>query len=220
MCSIAVYLQRKHDLTWLMLAQCSILTWQSFIRTSYSLSFKLAEVISDTPLLAWRNPARTNQFIETPNWHGIWYRPRITTCQFLISDSRDAHNANHRLNLEPCSKGRRRKSEFQSRWDAFHTQILGNSPLFPTFWLVPNFINYVIVLSWVSSNVWKMLNCIWLPSTLASHAKASHDSWSRVSWHDSWSCFSWHDSFWSVWLVSSLGSFQQAWFLYSNSCYR
>jgi len=48
---------------------------------------------------------------------------------------------------------------------------------------------------------------IWLPSALASHAKASHGSWSRFSWHDSWSCFSWHGSFGSVWLDSSLGDF-------------
>jgi len=37
--------------------------------------------------------------------NSIWYRPRITTCQFLISDRRDAHNATHRLNLEPRSEG-------------------------------------------------------------------------------------------------------------------
>jgi len=64
---------------------------------------------------------------------------------------------------------RRRESlNFQSRWDVFYTRSLGNSPLFQVFWLVHNYINYVIVLMLVSSNIWKMLNCIWLPSTLAS----------------------------------------------------
>jgi len=32
--------------------------------------------------------------------------------------------------------------------------------------------------------------CIWLPSTIAGHVKASYDFWSRFSWHDfgdSWS---------------------------------
>jgi len=37
-------------MTKVMLARCSILAWQSFIRTSYSLSFKLAEIIPDKPL--------------------------------------------------------------------------------------------------------------------------------------------------------------------------
>jgi len=145
-------------MTKVMLAQVSILTWQSFIRTSHKLSSRLAEIIPDKRLLAWRNPVKTNQFLEILNWHAVWYKPWITTCQFLISDRRDAHNANHRLNLEPCSKGgtsqfssswsvtagtytianhrlnlgpcpkdRRRKSEFQSRWDAFYTQIPDNS---------------------------------------------------------------------------------------------
>jgi len=37
-------------MTKVMLAQCSILAWQSFIWTSYSLSFKLAGVVPDKPL--------------------------------------------------------------------------------------------------------------------------------------------------------------------------
>jgi len=36
-------------MTKVMLAQCSILAWQSFIRKGYSLSFKLAGVIPDKP---------------------------------------------------------------------------------------------------------------------------------------------------------------------------
>jgi len=77
-------------MTKVMLAQCSILAWQSFIRTSYSLLFELAGVIPDKPFAvvhtgrdylgqatsAWRNPARTNQFLEPLNWHGVWYEPR------------------------------------------------------------------------------------------------------------------------------------------------
>jgi len=54
-------------MTKVMLAQCSILAWQSFIRASHSLSFELAGVILDKPLLAWWNPARTNQFLEPLN---------------------------------------------------------------------------------------------------------------------------------------------------------
>jgi len=30
-------------------------------------------------VLAWRNPARTHRFIETLNWHGVWWRPRTST---------------------------------------------------------------------------------------------------------------------------------------------
>jgi len=37
-------------MTKVILSQCSILTWQSFIRTGYSLSLKLTGVISDKPL--------------------------------------------------------------------------------------------------------------------------------------------------------------------------
>jgi len=87
------------DETKAMLVQYSVLVWQSFIRTSHLLSSKLAGVILDKPFavvhtgrdypgqatLASRNPARTNQFLETLNWHVIWYRPRSTTCQFLIT---------------------------------------------------------------------------------------------------------------------------------------
>ena len=43
------------------------------------------------------------------------------------------------------------------------------------FWLVPNYINYVIALSLVISNVWKMLSCIWLPSSVPIRVKASFD---------------------------------------------
>ena len=70
----------------------SVLVWQSFIRTSHLLSSKLAGVVLDKPFavvhtgrdylgqaLAWWNPARTNQFLETLNWRGIWYRLRTTT---------------------------------------------------------------------------------------------------------------------------------------------
>jgi len=80
------------DKTKAMLVQYSVLPWQSFIRTSRLLSFKLAGVILDKPFavvhtgrdypgqatLAWRNPARTNQFLETLNWHGVWCRPWTT----------------------------------------------------------------------------------------------------------------------------------------------
>jgi len=64
-----------------MLLRYSVLVWQSFIRTSHLLSSKLKGVVLDKPFavvhtgrdylgqatLAWRNPARTNQFLETLN---------------------------------------------------------------------------------------------------------------------------------------------------------
>jgi len=57
------------------------------------LSSKLAGINPDRPpavvqtgrdypgqaTLDWQNPARTNQLLETLNWHGIWYKPRTTT---------------------------------------------------------------------------------------------------------------------------------------------
>jgi len=53
-------------MTTVMLALC-ILALQSFIRTSYSLSFELAEIIPNKPLLARPDPVRVNQFIEALN---------------------------------------------------------------------------------------------------------------------------------------------------------
>jgi len=78
-------------MTKVMLAQCSILTWQSFIRTSYSLVVWTGRGYPGQAILAWRNPARTNQYLETLNWHCIWYKPRTTIFLLFISNSRDEH---------------------------------------------------------------------------------------------------------------------------------
>jgi len=43
--------------------------------------------------------------------------------------------------------------------------------------------NYVIVLSLVILNIWRTLSCIWLPSIVFGHVKASYNFWSRFSWH-------------------------------------
>jgi len=70
-----------NDETQAMLVQYSVLAWQSFVRTghlllsklaglswtSHLLSSILAEIISVQATLAWKNPARTNQFLETLN---------------------------------------------------------------------------------------------------------------------------------------------------------
>ena len=64
-----------------MLLRYSVLVWQSFIWTSHLLWPKPAGVVLEKPFavvhacrdylgqatLAWRNPARTNQFLETLN---------------------------------------------------------------------------------------------------------------------------------------------------------
>jgi len=126
------------------------LNWQGLSQTTHLLSSILAEIIPDKPLLAWRNPARTNQFLETLNWHGIWYRPRITTCPLLITAWSERNAQCHSNDLTSASVRRQKRkvsTELRSKWDVFYTQILGNSPLFQVFWLVTNYINYVIVLS-------------------------------------------------------------------------
>jgi len=116
-------------MTKVMLAQCSILAWQSFIRASHSLSFELAGVILDKPLLAWWNPARTNQFLEPLNWHGIWYRPRITTCPFQITAWSERNAQCHSSDLTPASDPRRNKSVFHFfaiAWSERNAQCHGN----------------------------------------------------------------------------------------------
>jgi len=49
-------------MTKVMLARCSILAWQSFIWTSYSLSFKLVGIIPDKPIAVVAEIISDNHF--------------------------------------------------------------------------------------------------------------------------------------------------------------
>ena len=57
--------------------------------------------------LNWQNFVRTSHFSEVLNWHGTWYKSRVTTFLFLII-ARSECNTQCLTMTSPCPTGQRR----------------------------------------------------------------------------------------------------------------